>query len=289
MLELRRSAVLAGLLLAWATTAGASPLNWSGTSTTQLGDFPATQIFGGGVATINGSVGLGHLDTLRIAGSRGGVSTATLTLLVTDPDTIGNSVAAIIFNDVGGGTGTFAPISGAVQSTAPALLDNQLPVPGVVRICLVSTSCNDFLQLVLTEQTTNGATIGVGVGGLLTVGGDSPIKISLQAAPWTIKTAIALDQITTTGAVNTEIVTKKLSGFAHDPASGTTSTAQPSGVVQLVTPNQLETNLPFGTSLKIGGGITLRIHFIPEPGLLLLLGSGVLGLALLGRHRAGRK
>ena len=33
---------------------------------------------------------------------------------------------------------------------------------------------------------------------------------------------------------------------------------------------------------------TLRIHFIPEPGLLLMLGSGIVGLAVIGRHRARR-
>ncbi len=285
---MHRIVLAAGLLLAWSGGAGAAPLNWSGTSTTQLGDFAPAQIFGGGVATVNGSAGIGHLQTLRIAGSRGGVSTASLTLLVTDPDTVGNSIAAIVFSNVGGGTGTFAPISGAVQSTVPGLLQNTLPVPGVVRLCLVTTSCDDFLDLTLT-QTVNGVTIGVGVGGLLTIGGDSPIKISLQAAPWTIKTAVAVDQILTTAKVNTTFVNKTLAGFVHDPSSGTTSTAQPSGVVQLVTPNQVTTNLPFGTSVKIGGGITLRVHFIPEPGLVLLLGSGVVGLALLGRSRVRRK
>jgi hypothetical protein len=30
---------------------------------------------------------------------------------------------------------------------------------------------------------------------------------------------------------------------------------------------------------------TLTIHFVPEPGLILLIGSGVVGLGLLGRSR----
>ena len=76
-------------------------------------------------------------------------------------------------------------------------------------------------------------------------------------------------------------------GFAHDPTSATTHTAQASGVVQLITPMQVSTNLAgAGTSnAKIALFGFLTIHFVPEPGMLLLLGSGVAGLALLGRNR----
>jgi hypothetical protein len=35
----------------------------------------------------------------------------------------------------------------------------------------------------------------------------------------------------------------------------------------------------------MGSFVILVIRFIPEPGLLLLLGSGVAGLVLLGRRR----
>ena len=89
--------------------------------------------------------------------------------------------------------------------------------------------------------------------------------------------------------MNTTVIARTYGGFVHDPSSGTTSTAQPSGVVQLVTPSQVTTNLPFGTSATQSSAIVLRIQFIPEPGLILLLGSGVVGLALLGRSRAKRR
>ena len=72
------------------------------------------------------------------------------------------------------------------------------------------------------------------------------------------------------------------------PASTTTSTAQPGGMLQLVTPNQIVTNIPIGSSDKVGSFVILVIRFIPEPGLLLLLGSGVVGLALVGRKRMHR-
>jgi hypothetical protein len=74
-------------------------------------------------------------------------------------------------------------------------------------------------------------------------------------------------------------------GWAHAPVSTTTSTAQPSGMVQLVTPNQIVTNSTLGSNEKKGSFVILVIRFIPEPGMVLLLCSGVAGLALLGRRR----
>jgi hypothetical protein len=125
----------------------------------------------------------------------------------------------------------------------------------------------------------------VGVGGLLTAGGYGGIRISLQAAPWTVKTATVLDQITPTGGPPRVIETWVAKGWAHAPVSTTTSTAQPSGMLQLVTPSQVTTNLPLGSSDKQGSFLIVVYRFIPEPGLLLLLGPGIAGLAFLGRRR----
>jgi hypothetical protein len=272
------------LVLGTSGTALASVLNWEGTNTLLLGDFPkANGVRGGGVATINGTSSLGHINTLRLAASRGQIK-GTFTQLVTDPDTINNGIYAIQYDGVAGGTGTVGPISGGAMSTT-TLSQNTMSLTGTVRICLVSTDCASALILELAQMTQNGQTIGVGIGGLLTVGADSNVKISIQGAPWTIKTAKVQDQITTTGEVNQLTVTVTLSGFAHSAASSTSSTAAPSGVVQLVTPSQVHTNLPLGSNKLVASGQTFFLHFIPEPGLLLLLGSGVAGLALLGRHR----
>ena len=277
----------ASMLFVAVGSANAAPLNWEGTSFVVLGDLSAIESLGGGVATINNSSGSlpAHLQTLRLKGSRGGVAD-TVTVLVTDPETAGNNIFAIIV-EAELGTGTFGGISGAVASTS-VLTRNQLPIRGVAKICLMDTTCNTLLELLLTVPTTvNGVpgsgVIGLGEGGLITVG-DGTIAISMTGAPWTVKTVTAMDQITTMlGNTTFTIVTAK--GFAHAPSSGTTSTAELSGVVQMVTPVQIVTNLSLGSSAKLGGSVSLLIHFIPEPGLLMLLGSGVVGLALLGSRR----
>ena len=301
----------AALVSGAAGTAGAARLNWEGTTFSTTATLPPLTLTGGGVATVNGSSNTipAHLDTLQLAASRGGI-TGTDTNIITDPEVAGNGIAALIL--IGeGGTGTIGPISGAIASTT-ALTQRVLPARGLSKICLLSTVCTDFLPLLLTQPTTNGArfqvntatpnqltpnqlqgkrlgipgtgTKGVGIGGLITVGGFSAVRISLEAAPWTVKTATAIDQTDdNTGAAAFHNVTRM--GFAHGPASGTTSTAQPSGVLQIVTPSQVRTNLSLGSNVKLATITQLLIHFIPEPGLLLLLGSGVVGLAVLGRSR----
>jgi hypothetical protein len=280
------------LVLGMSGIATAARLNWAGSFTLDMGEFGSGGVSGGGVATINGSAGAipAHLSTLRLAPSRGHFE-GTYTLYVTDPENQGNGVAAIIWEGNVGGTGTLGPISGGAASTATGNVGT-MPHRGMVKICLLSTACTEYLALPFTQPTTvNGVPgtgiKGLGVGGSGTIGGYGGIRFSLYWGPWTIKTMTVVDQITTTGGsrIYTDVVLK---GFAHAPISTTTSTAQPGGVVQLVTPNQVETNLALGTADKVASAGIALIQFIPEPGLLVLLSSGIVGLALLGRKRMRR-
>jgi len=265
-------------------TANAAPLNWNGTLILELGTLPAIPATGGGVATVNDSGALGHLHYLRLKGSRGGIQSTDVMAPVTDA-----AAAPIVSIRVTAelGSGTLGNISGGVQSQP--LTKNILPINGLAKVCLFSTACGTFLPLALTQHTTGTGTKGVGIGGILTIGGTSPIRISIEAAPWTVKTKTSIDQITTpAGPIPPGIkkfVTRMARGFAHGPSSNTSSTAQPSGVVQLITPMQVVTNLTNGSNEKIALFGFLTVHFVPEPGMLLLLGSGVAGLVLLGRHR----
>jgi hypothetical protein len=281
------------LVLGMAGSASAARLNWEGTFTVQMIEFGDGSGSGGGVATINGSAGVvpAHLSTLLLAGSRGHV-TGTNTNIVTDPETAGNGIAAVIYEGIQGGTGSFGNISGGAASTGAMSPNNEMPIRGVVKICLLSTACTEYLSLPFTQPTTvNGVPgtglKGAGLGGMMTVGGYGGIRISLQYGPWTIKTTTMIDQITTPGGSRV-FTNKTQQGWAHAPVSTTTSTAEVGGMIQLVTPVQGASNLALGSYDKIGASALFVVRFIPEPGLLLLLGSGVAGLVFLGRARMRR-
>jgi hypothetical protein len=285
MRKLLRLSITAIAVLGLVGSASAAPLNWEGTTILKLGDFPEAVILGGGVATINDSAGSlpGHLESLRVSASRGNVETS-FTQFVTDPETVGNQIAAIQYVGVEGGTGTFQPISGFLASTAVEF-NGVVPVRGLVKLCLFSTVCSSFAAINLTTTSAN-QTIGIGIGGLLTVtilGGFA--RLSIEAVPWQLKTGTVIDHITTPTNEQQTFIDITFMGFAHGPDSVTTSTADVGGVVQLVSPTQVRTDLPNGSNQKVGAGQTLFIRFIPEPGMLLLIGSGVAGLALLGRRR----
>jgi hypothetical protein len=259
--------LLASLLIA--APAGAKTLDWHGTMDLELFGGGATSITfqGSGVATVNDSSGSAHLSTLRLAGGISG----TGIIPITDPNTTGQVKSIFVTATLG--TGTLTGISGA-----PPMGQNALPIPGFARVCIFSANCATNLPLLLTLNSGN---TGIGVGGLLTLGGQGTIRISLEAAPWTLATVSGEHQ--TKGG---NFVTLTRVGFVHGAASGTdSSTAANSGVIQLIAPQQVTTSGVVGNSTRQALFSTLTLHFIPEPGLLLLIASGVLGLGLVGRSR----
>ncbi len=255
------SMLLASMVLGAGLGSGASArvLGYKGTLTLEFVQSASDTVTftGGGVATVNGSAGRIPLSSLRLAGGITGFTTVPLT----DPD-----LAPLVSFPVGVtlGTGVLATISGG---GSPLTL-NELPLGGEIRLCILFSSCVSFLGVPLTV----GGTRGAGIGGLVTENtfAAAGIKWSVTGTPWTI------------GA--TTISNSVRSGFAHGPASGTTTTAKEGGVVQLVTPIQVTTTLASGINF-IG---ILRVVLVPEPGTALLFGAGVIALAHLGRSQARR-
>jgi hypothetical protein len=254
------------MLVASAGTAGAAALNWHGTIQLDLGAIQTRGITGTGTATVNNSSGGTHLNTIRL---NGGI-TDSAAGSVTDPDTSGTIPTIFVAGTLG--SGTFTGISGGPPG------GGVLPLPGLARVCIQTTGCAGlFIPLALT--TNNGAT-GVGVGGLLTALGVGGIRFSVQALPWTIGSASGINQ-TSNGA----FVTLTRTGFVHGPASNNTTTLKNSGVIQLISPANVAVLGVPANATQLSLFSTLTLHFVPEPGLLLLIGSGVVGLGLLGRKR----
>ena len=291
---MKRKAILLGVLTLF--VAGSASAKIMDTFTrislqfTNLARAQATDT-GIGVTTLNSSGSGAHLNTLSLGnGTLPGLSLNTV-LPVTDPVVSNGGIVSVRLTRVRGGTvagpqnniGVLAPISGAVQSTTtPAGGLGTVPSTGMVRICLLAVGCATNLPLD-AGKTINGVAQGGGVGGILTIGQLGTIRISILGAPYTVKTVTAFNR-TNMGAIQT--FTEK--GFAHGPLSNTSSTGQTSGVLQVVTTNHTSTVGVPGNSDISGQFSRILVHFIPEPGLLLLLGSGAAALALFGHKRIRR-
>jgi hypothetical protein len=254
--------------------ASAKTHDWHGTIVVDLGALESMVLGGSGVATVNDSSGGSHLSTLRL---NGGI-TDSGTIPVTDPNTTGQIKSIRISGTIAGAvekgeSWTLTGISGA-----PPMGQNKLPLGGFTRVCVFTAGCSTNLPVV---NTVNSGHTGVGVGGVITLGGNGTIRISIESAPWTLATVTGLNQ-----TVKGNYITLSRVGFVHGGASASnSSTASNSGVLQLVAPQNVTTAGILGNSTAISLFMTLSLHFIPEPGLLLLLGSGVVGLGLLGRSR----
>lgn len=273
---MRRSLLLAcsalGVLLAVEPVA-AKTLDWDGTLTLDLGPLgSSTSIVsshGPGVAVVAMNVPTltNNLRTLQIP-------SASLSITQTAP--VDPSITATIAKleiDPVLSTDTFANISG----TGP-IQPATLPLVGLPRVCFVAGCTAPATMMAVTPSAA------IGAGGTFTLTTAGTLSINMVAAPWTVETATATTQ-TASGALVAMTAQGSLLGTGSGTARTSNSVATPSGVIQFVTPIQISTVGLAGNHSEIAGFATLTLHFVPEPGLLLLLGSGAVGLAILGRRR----
>ena len=267
----RLSGFALGLTLALAVAGDtqAATLEWEGSARISLASSlnQATTFTGSGVATVNGSAGV-DITRFRPTGFLGGTQVTPLT----DPE---NATLVSIIGTGHLGPGTFTGIAGGMING-----NDTLPVPGKSKVCILFPGCSVYIPIPFTQNS--GAT-GLGVGGTIsanTFSAGPGLKVSVIAAPWTLGLTSVTD-VRTRSQVDSATTTAQ--GFIHGPASNTSTAAQDGGVLQIVTASLVVTSLdpPSDRQAQLAFG---RFRFIPEPGLLLLLGSGITGLVLLGRR-----
>jgi hypothetical protein len=127
-----------------------------------------------------------------------------------------------------------------------------MPLAGAAKVCLAHPC-----SLAVSNLVVPLAPVGSGGAAFVT----AALNLTVLGAPWTTGT-VAIGTLTAMGGVA--------------PLS-TTATAN------LVTPIFVSTNIGASSIVPVFGFLSLAI---PEPGTLVLLGSGVVALVAIGRSRA---
>ena len=256
---------LVGLLaIGAAGTAGAATLDFTGTLSMRLVTLPTFVVPGAGTAQVSDDGSFHLLSFLLPGGTFGPIS---MSLPTTNNGTLGSVQLTAAANLAG----SFSGISGGPPG------GGAMGLQGLAKICVIIFVPCELAHIPLPLTPTAGGG-GFGIGGARTVAG--AIAVTMQNAPWTIGQPVMT--LHTPGSnVSSPVLP---GGFAHGPASLTSSTAQPSGALQLVTVSKVYTSLTGAfPEFPVTGVLTL--HFVPEPGTLALLASGVAVLALYGRRQ----
>ncbi len=217
--------------------------------------------FAGAMTASSFGFQIGTLPALSFAGS-GTTGTATSNTLATiDPGTT---------------------ITGTV--TTPVTDPAAVPITAI-QAKLTKNAAGSFADSgggVLTGSAEfNGVANVKGFGGLTLLG----VPLSVGSGKTSTAGAYGINITAISGTWTTGSVAISVPGEPVVTITGSNGLVGGAGTVTLVAPVTVLSNLSGGTNFAAFA--TLVLTYAPEPGTLLLLGSGVAGLAILGRRRLG--
>ena len=202
-------AAVALLAAGFAPVAAALELPFSGLLSIEVSTLPVVPIAGVGVATLNPlATGL-HLESAMLPA--GVFSQAGFALLVTSPSAL----------PIAGLQITAANAAGTLARSSGGSLGGVMSIHGVAKICLFA-ACDQGPPANVSVPVSV-----VGNGGIATAVG--PVNVTVRGAPWTTATAAV-------AAISGR-------GSAMGPGGAASSTAQPGGQLNLVTPIFISTSI----------------------------------------------